>query len=61
MTEGANALADYKKILTKSKFSHYFPTLDYNVDNDLRKAYKRRFYVFKSDLQRKRYRKCNNS
>lgn len=40
MTRASNALADYKDIITKSKFLHYFPTLDYDVDKDLRKSYK---------------------
>lgn len=40
MTRAGNALADYKEIITKSKFLHYFPPLDFNVDKDLRKAYK---------------------
>ena len=40
MTQGSNALNDFKQILTKSKFNHYFPPLDYEVDKDLRKAYK---------------------
>lgn len=40
MTQGSNALNDFKTILTKSKFNHYFPSLDYEVDKDLRKAYK---------------------
>lgn len=40
MTQGSNALNDFKQILTKSKFFHYFPPLDYEVDKDLRKAYK---------------------
>lgn len=48
MTEGANALADFKSMIKKSKFSRYFPNLDFNVDKDLRKAYKRWIYVFKS-------------
>lgn len=50
MTEGANALSNFKEILTKSKFNHYFPKLDYEIDKDLRKAYKRRFYLFKPNL-----------
>lgn len=50
MTEGANALADYKKMIKKSRFEHFFPTLDFNVDKDIRQSYKRRFYVFKPDL-----------
>lgn len=40
MTRAGNALADYKEILTKSKFMHYFPSLDYEIDKDLRKSYK---------------------
>lgn len=40
MTQGSNALNDFKEMLTKSKFNHYFPTLDYEVDKDLRKSYK---------------------
>lgn len=39
MTEGSNALADFKKIIGK-KFSHYFPVLDLELDENLRKAYK---------------------
>ena len=45
MTEGANALADFKSMIKKSKFTHYFPNLDFNVDKDLRKAYKRWIYL----------------
>ena len=40
MTQGSNALNDFKEILSKSKFNHYFPELDYNLDKDLRKSYK---------------------
>lgn len=47
MTRASCALADYKEIITKYKFMHYFPLLDFEVDEDLRKAYKRRFYLFK--------------
>lgn len=50
MTAGSNALNDFKEILTKSKFKHYFPLLDYDLDKDIRQAYKRRFYVFKPNL-----------
>ena len=41
MTQGSNALNDFKEIISKSKFEHYFPELDFEVDKDLRKAYKR--------------------
>lgn len=40
MTQGSNALNDFKEIISKSKFKHYFPSLDYEIDKDLRKAYK---------------------
>ena len=57
MTIGSNALGNYKEILTKRKFKHYFPLLEGDLDADLRKAYRRRVYIFKSYLQRKRCRK----
>lgn len=50
MTQGSNALNDFRNILTRSKFEHYFPTLDYSVDQDLRKAYKRWLYLFKFNI-----------
>ena len=50
MTQGSNALNDFKEIISKSKFNHYFPNLDYEVDKDLRKAYKRWIHIFESNL-----------
>ena len=50
MTQGSNALNDFKEIISKSKFQHYFPQLDYEIDKDLRKSYKWWFYLFKSNL-----------
>ena len=41
MTQGANALSDFKEILKKSRFEHYFPPLEKWADKDIRKAYKR--------------------
>lgn len=40
MTQGSNALQDFKEILTKRKFEHYFPNLPPDVDDDIRKSYK---------------------
>lgn len=40
MTQGSNALHDYKNIITENRFRHYFPTLDYEVDKDIRQCYK---------------------
>lgn len=41
MTQGSNALNNFKELIKKSKFEHYFPKLDYEIDKDLRKAYRR--------------------
>ena len=40
MTAGSNALNDFKQILNKYKFDHYFPELTKEADKDIRKAYK---------------------
>lgn len=40
MTQGANALYDFKNIIEKSRFNHYFPLLEKWADEDIRKAYK---------------------
>ena len=40
MTQGANALSDFKNIIEKSRFNHYFPPLEKWADKDIRKAYK---------------------
>ena len=50
MTQGSNALFNYKETIGERKFEHYFPHLDYDTDKDLRKAYKRWFYLFKPYL-----------
>lgn len=50
MTRASNALHDYKEIIGKNKFSHFFPKLDKLVDTDLRKSYKRWFYLFKPNI-----------
>lgn len=50
MTIGSNALTDFKKILSNSKFEHLFPELEKGIDNDLRQSYKRRIYIFKPYL-----------
>lgn len=38
MTQGANALADYKKIIGDKRFKNYFPIPEY--DDDIRQCYK---------------------
>lgn len=40
MTQGSNALHDFKEIIGKNKFNHLFPKLTLEVDLDLRKGYK---------------------
>ena len=40
MTIGANALNDYKDIITQNKFRHLFTPVSYEIDEDIRKAYK---------------------
>ena len=40
MTSASNAIHDYKKILGKFRFQHFFPELDFDVDSDIRQSYK---------------------
>ena len=40
MTQGSNALNDYKEILSKRRFEHFFPQLEPDIDEDIRRAYK---------------------
>ena len=40
MTQGSNALNNYKEIIGKNMFNHLFPKLEYDIDKDLRKAYR---------------------
>ena len=40
MTEGSNALADFKKVIEESNFKYYFPVLPYDIDHEIRKSYK---------------------
>lgn len=40
MTQGSNALFDFKEIKNKRAFERLFPTLDKSIDEDIRKSYK---------------------
>ena len=40
MTQGSNALYDFKKMKNKRAFSHFFPNLPEDIDAEIRKAYK---------------------
>lgn len=50
MTRASNALADYKKIMGESKFYHYMPEIEKEIDKDIRQAYRRWVYIFKPYL-----------
>lgn len=53
MTQGANAVFDYRKICKKN-YSRYFPELDKCVDDDIRKSYRRRFHICVSRICREK-------
>lgn len=40
MTRASSALTDYKKTIKKSQFERYFPKLNFELDEELRKSYK---------------------
>lgn len=40
MTSASNSISNYRDIIGKTKFNHYFPKLSYELDHDLRQAYK---------------------
>ena len=40
MTQGSNALYDFKEMMTKRRFEHYFPQVPPDIDEDIRQAYK---------------------
>ena len=40
MTQGANALYDFKKMKNSRAFQHFFPTLEPSVDEEIRKSYR---------------------
>lgn len=53
MTEGSNALSDFKKIITENKFEHYFIHLDKKLDEELRKSYKGGFTYLSPEYKEK--------
>lgn len=53
MTQASNALGDYKKILTNSKFEHYFINLNKDLDENLRKSYKGGFTYLSPEYEEK--------
>ena len=40
MTIGSNALNNYKEIITQNKFNQLYPSISYEIDKDIRQAYK---------------------
>lgn len=53
-TRAGNAMFDFKHMLgSEDKFRHYFPKLDYRVDEQIRQCYKRRLYLLKPYISRK--------
>ena len=53
MTEGSNALHDFKKDFKQSKWEHYFPELEKGLDEELRKSYKGGFTYLSSEFKEK--------
>lgn len=51
MTIGSDALANYKEM--NKNFKHYFPTLPYEIDQDIRKSYKGGF-TYLNDLYKEK-------
>lgn len=53
MTEGSNALHDFKKKFKESKWEHYFPELTKELDEELRKSYKGGFTYLSPEFKNK--------
>lgn len=53
MTQGSNAVYDYKKGMSESSFNYFFPQLDKEVDKSLRQCYRGGFTYLSSDYVEK--------
>lgn len=53
MTQGSNALQDYKNRLDKFEFEKFFPTPSYEVDKDIRQSYRGGWTYCKKSLKDK--------
>lgn len=51
MTQGSNALEDYKEIIGKRRFYNLFPVLDLVVDSDIRRSYKGGFTYCRPEIE----------
>lgn len=40
ITQASNAMSDYKEIIGKNTFRHFFPQLEMEIDKDIRKSYR---------------------
>lgn len=45
MTSASNALADYKKIIGNNRFNHFYPELEFKIDEDIRSRLSWRVYI----------------
>lgn len=53
MTQGSNALYNYKEIVGKRRFEHQFPLLDKHIDEQIRKSYKGGFTYISDEYREK--------
>lgn len=53
MTQGSNALYDYKKTITTKLFNKWFPIQHYEIDKAIRKSYKGGFVYCNPDIKGK--------
>lgn len=53
MTQASNAMYDYKQILGNSRFEHFFPKLNKEIDEFIRKSYKGGFTYLNPEFKEK--------
>lgn len=54
MTNAGDAMAGYKEIMGKKQFAHTFPVLPFELDNDIRRAYKGGYVYLKPEHKNRR-------
>lgn len=50
MTSASNALADYKKIIGNNRFNHFYPELEFKIDEDIRSRLSWGIYLLQSKI-----------
>lgn len=50
MTSASNALADYKKIIGNNRFNHFYPELEFKIDEDIRSRLSWWIYLLQSKI-----------